>query len=140
MQKTEMVVIVALTAAVCRALGAGAENTQGVSSNAAVVAASAPKPAEPFDIPPSLIRRMEMAHYTARNRALGRINNDGEEMLALFALAASDGSGGAFPNAHIIAARPRGEMRFCNDCLNEKERERLWPFEVEKFERSLEAK
>ena len=128
-----MSVAVMMAVATCCVLGDESKTTQGVPTNAVVVAVAAPKLDKPFDIPPSLIHRMEEAFNALRKRLL-RTNIDVQELFV------SDGKGGKFPNAHLIAARPRGEMKFCKDCMNEKEREELWPFDVEGFEKSLEAK
>ncbi len=66
---------------------------------------------------------METAFNDARNRIL-ETDIDSEELFA------TDGMGGDVPNIHMIAARPRGEMKFCDDRLSEKEREKLWPFDI----------
>lgn len=91
------------------------------------------KPKTPFDIPSSLIHRMTKACDAALIRRLG-IKIDKEELFA------SDCDGKILTNAYQIAIRPRDEMKFCNDLLSEKERERLWPFDIEELERSLEMR
>ena len=133
MNKKRILLLVVMVAATCRVLGDETKTMRGVPTNAIVAAETALKHDKSFDIPPSLIHRMEVAHNEARNRHL-KTNIDSEELFA------SDGRGGEFPNVHIIAARPRGEMRFSDDHLNENEREALWPFDVEGFEKLLEAK
>lgn len=86
-----------------------------------------------FDIPPSLVFRMYQAHNDARDRRFGNEGPfDGEEMMALMML--------GFPAGHEIASRPRGGMEFADDGLSEKERENLWPFDIETFEAELEAR
>lgn len=87
-----------------------------------------------FDIPPPLRVRMEAAYNDTRDKRLsltGRI--DVYEFIGL-------NKGGVFTNALEIAKRPRGEMAFCDDGLTEAERARLWPFDVEAFEQTLERK
>ena len=126
-----LVVALAPVAAICNAADDGTQVAQSATTNANAAAAS--KQEMPFDIPPSLVYRMTMAHNAARNRQL-KSKIDAEE---LWALAQKDSG---FTNAHIIAERPRGEMKFCDDLLSEKEREELWPFDVEAFEKQLEAK
>lgn len=135
MSKTTIIMVAAMAVSICRVLGNEPKTTQGVPTNAVVAAVAETKQvnSNPFDIPPSLIHRMEEAFNALRKRLL-RTNIEAEELFA------SDGRGGTFPNAHLIAARPRGEMKFCNDCMSEKEREELWPFDVEGLEKSLEAK
>ena len=86
-----------------------------------------------FDIPASLLHRMSVAHAVAHARETGITN--AFDRFELFAL-----SKAGYANAMEIATRPRGEMAFCDDQLSEKERESLWPFEVEAFEKTLEAK
>ena len=91
------------------------------------------KPETSFDIPPSLMFRMSEAHYTALCKELNLSNAfDRLEMVAL----AKQG----FTNVAELINRPRGDMKFCDDLLTETERKELWPFEVEVFEKSLEAK
>jgi len=86
-----------------------------------------------FDIPPSLVWRMYQAHNAARDRRLnGGQPLDVEELFGLM--------GCGITNAEAIAAQPRGEMRFCDDCLTDDKRRELWPFDVESFESALEAK
>lgn len=86
-----------------------------------------------FDIPKSLVARMYEAHNAARNACFNITNAfDAEEMFGLAKFGVT--------NAHEIASRPRGEMKFCCDLLTEEEREELWPFDVESFEATLEAK
>ena len=131
MKQTKVIMFAAMVV-MCPMLGDEFQ-TVLVPTNAVAAAVAVPRCYKPFNIPPSLIHRMTMAHNAARNRLLG-ISIDTEELFA------SDGNGGDFTNAHAIAARPRGEMKFCDDRLNDKEREKLWPFDVESFEKSLEAK
>ncbi len=71
-----------------------------------------------FEIPPSLVWRMQTAHKAERDRRL-TIGQpfDGEE----------------------IATKPRGEMKFCDDWLTAEMRNKLWPFDVVAFEATLEA-
>lgn len=133
MSKTMIIMVAVIAAVTYCVLGDNPKTTQGVPTNAVATAVAESKQDNPFAIPPSLIHRMEEAFNAARNKYL-KTNIDSEELFA------SDGRGGKFPNANIIAARPRGEMKFCNDSMNEKEREELWPFDVEGFEKSLEAK
>ena len=91
---------------------------------------SVDKPA--FDIPPSLVDRMRVSYNSVRNKMSGGSETlDGEEMMALMQL--------GYDNAPAIAQRPRGEMVFVDDGLKEEDRRRLWPFEVESFESTLEA-
>ena len=84
-----------------------------------------------FDIPPSLIDRMRVSYNTERNRMAGSETLDGEEMMALMQL--------GYDNAPAIAERPRGDMAFADDGRSEEGRRRLWPFDVESFEATLEA-
>ena len=133
MNEIKIMLLVATVAVTCGTLGGELQATKIAVTNVGVTVTTASKQGKPFGIPPSLIHRMTMAHNAARNRFLG-ISIDTEELFA------SDGKGGEFTNAHAIAARPRGEMKFCDDRLNDKEREKLWPFDVESFEKSLEAK
>ena len=87
----------------------------------------------PFDIPPSLVVRMQNAYSVVRDKSLNITNNfDGEEVFGL--------SQCGFSNAVEIASRPRGEMKFCYDLLTEDERAKVWPFDVESFEAELESK
>lgn len=87
-----------------------------------------------FDIPPPLRVRMEAAYNIARDKLLAQTERiDLCELIGL-------SKGGMFTNALEIAKRPRGEMAFCDDGLTEAERARLWPFDVEAFERTLERK
>ena len=87
-----------------------------------------------FDIPPPLRVRMEAAYNIARDKLLSQTERiDICEFIGL-------NKGGMFTNALEIAKRPRGEMAFCDDGLTEAERARLWPFDVEAFERTLERK
>lgn len=132
MKQTKVIMFAAIVVVMCPMLGDEFQ-TVLVPTNAVAAAVAVPRCYKPFNIPPSLIHRMTMAHNVARNRLLG-ISIDTEELFA------SDGKGGEFTNAYAIAARPRGEMKFCDDRLNDKEREKLWPFDVESFEKSLEAK
>ena len=86
-----------------------------------------------FDIPKSLLTRMYEAHNAARDANLNITNAfDAEEMFGLAKF--------GMTNADEIVARPRGEMKFCNDLLTEEERAEIWPFDVEAFESELEAK
>lgn len=91
-----------------------------------------------FDIPPSLVWRMCQAQNMVRDRklresnAMGGQRIDANEMFGLFA--------NGFTNAEEIAARPRGDMVFCDDMLTEKMRKELWPFDVEAFEAELESR
>lgn len=86
-----------------------------------------------FDIPPSLVCRMYQAHNAARDRRLnGGQPFDAEELFGLMEC--------GITNAEAIAAQPRGEMRFCDDCLTDDKRRELWPFDVASFEAELEAK
>lgn len=86
----------------------------------------------PFDIPPSLVVRMQNAYSVVRDKSLNITNNfDGEEVFGLFQC--------GFSNAVEIASRPRGEMKFCYDLLTEDERAKIWPFDVESFEAELES-
>lgn len=84
-----------------------------------------------FDIPPSLIDRMRVSYNAERNRMAGSETLDGEEMMALMQL--------GYDNAPAIAERPRGDMAFADDGRSEEDRRRLWPFDVESFEATLEA-
>ena len=86
---------------------------------------------EVFDMPASLVHRMQTACSAVRNRNL-KTNIDAEE---LFSLSEKDSG---LTNAYVIATRPRGKMIFCDDQLSAKEREEVWPFNVEEFEKSLE--
>lgn len=133
MAKRMTTLLVATIGTICQVRCEAVKTMMPTPTNTVVAAVIVPTHCKPFDIPPSLIHRMTMAHNAARNRLLG-ISIDTEELFA------SDGNGGDFTNAHAIAARPRGEMKFCDDRLNDKEREKLWPFDVESFEKSLEAK
>ena len=85
-----------------------------------------------FDIPPSLIYRMSQAYNESRNKMM-KIEGllDGEEMVALMQQ--------GFRNGYEIAARPRGDMVFADDGIGDEERKKLWPFDVESFEATLEA-
>lgn len=90
-----------------------------------------------FDIPPSLVQRMTLAHNAARDKMLADQgedpgNIDGEEFMAL-AMA-------GWKNAEQIATRPRGKMVFADDGLDEAGRRALWPFDFETFEASLEER
>lgn len=86
-----------------------------------------------FDIPKSLLTRMYEAHNAARDVSFNITNAfDAEEMFGLAEF--------GMTNAYEIVARPRGEMKFCNDLLTEEERAEIWPFDVESFESELEAK
>ena len=87
----------------------------------------------PFDIPASLLHRMDMDYIAACEREVGVTNAFDWFEHWVFA---KEG----YTNALEIASRPRGEMTFCDDLLSEKERESLWPFEVEAFEKTLESK
>lgn len=129
MKQKMLVVAVALVAVV-----RGAQNEVAQQAATNLMAANVQKAvAKPYDIPPGLVFRMMEAHTAARNRHLNITNAfDAQELLAL-------GQAG-LTNAHEIATRPRGEMKFCDDQLSEKERKTLWPFEVEAFEKRLEAK
>lgn len=86
-----------------------------------------------FDIPSSLVWRMQEAHDAARN---GNLNIgatfDSAELLGLLKC--------GMTNAEEIAAQPRGEMGFCDDRLTPDNRKELWPFDVSAFEATLEAK
>ncbi len=85
-----------------------------------------------FDIPPSLVERMRISYNVFRNKMAGAEGPlDGEEMVALLKL--------GYENATEIAERPRGEMVFTDDGRSEEERRKLWPFDVEAFEATLEA-
>lgn len=85
-----------------------------------------------FDIPASLVDRMRVSYNLVRNKMTGGAENlDGEELMALMML--------GYGNAPEIAVRPRGEMVFTDDGLNEEKRRELWPFDVETFEATLEA-
>ena len=85
-----------------------------------------------FDIPTSLVDRMRVSYNLVRNKMTGGADNlDGEELMALMML--------GYGNAPEIAERPRGEMVFTDDGLSEEERRKLWPFDVESFEATLEA-
>lgn len=86
-----------------------------------------------FDIPPSLIYRMQRAYNKARGKLFGITEDfDGEELLGLV--------DNKVANAKEIATRPRGEMKFCADLLTDEERAEIWPFDVEAFEAELEKK
>ena len=86
-----------------------------------------------FNIPSSLIYRMQRAYSKARNKHFGITGDfDGEE---LYGLAREQ-----VANAEAIARRPRGEMKFCYDCLTDEERAAIWPLDVEAFEAELEKK
>lgn len=86
-----------------------------------------------FDIPPSLVFRMYGAHNAARDRTSGIEGSfDGEEMMALMMQ--------GFAAAPEIASRPRGAMSFADDGLTDEQREAFWPFDVEGFEATLEAR
>ena len=86
-----------------------------------------------FDIPKSLLTRMYEAHNAARDVSFNITNAfDAEEMFGL--------ANCGMANADEIVARPRGEMKFCDDLLTEEERAEIWPFDVEAFEAELEAK
>ena len=86
-----------------------------------------------FDIPPSLMFRMQRAYNKARDRHFGITGDfDGEELHGL--------ANEQVANAEEIASRPRGEMRFCYDCLTDEGRAAIWPFDVEAFESELEKK
>ena len=87
----------------------------------------------PFEIPRSLVVRMQNAYSVVRDKSLNITNNfDGEEVFGL--------SQCGFSNAVEIASRQRGEMKFCYDLLTEDERAAVWPFDVESFEAELESK
>ena len=87
----------------------------------------------PFEIPRSLVVRMQNAYSVVRDKSLNITNNfDGEEVFGL--------SQCGFSNAVEIASRQRGEMKFCCDLLTEDERAAVWPFDVESFEAELESK
>lgn len=77
--------------------------------------------------------RVNMAHAVAHARETGITNAFDRFELVALAMA-------GYTNAMEIASRPRDEMAFCDDQLSEKARESLWPFEVEAFEKTLEAK
>ena len=118
-----MVVLLSLAMSLFGALAA--DEPKGVKDNVKAQVA--------FDIPASLLHRMNMAHAVAHARETGITNAfDRFELVAL--------SMAGYTNAMEIASRPRGEMAFCDDQLSEKARESLWPFEVEAFEKTLEAK
>ncbi len=114
-------------------IAVSAENGAVIGKTNRVATAEQKVAVKPFDIPPSLIFRMEAAHYAALRGERGITN--AFDALELFAL----GKAG-FTNAYEISVRPRGEMKFCDDQLTEEERKSLWPFEVEAFEKSLEQK
>ena len=87
----------------------------------------------PFDIPPSLVVRMQKAYNIVRDKSFNITNNfDGEEWFGLSQWGVS--------NAFEIVSRPRGKMKFCHDLLTEDERAKIWPFDVEPFEAELESK
>lgn len=155
LKKTVFGIVLVLMAGLCPAIGTqGAEKGDGACTNCKETASCkqdvpcannggrttpdaetnvVPSGAA-FDIPPPLRVRMEAAYNAARDKRLtltGRI--DVYEFIGL-------NKGGTFTNALEIAKRPRGEMVFCDDGLTEAERARLWPFDVEAFERTLERK
>ena len=126
LQKTVFGTVLVLMAGLCPAVGAQDAGTNAV---AAVVQSGAA-----FDIPPPLRVRMEAAYSAACDKLLSKTERiDICEFIGL-------NNGGVFTNALEIAKRPRGEMVFCDDGLTEAERARLWPFDVEAFERTLERK
>ena len=127
-----IIVMMAFVAVIATgASGAQNEATKAVTND--VPDSTLEANAKPFNIPPSLIFRMDVAHSVALSKELN-ISNDFDK-LELVAL----GKAG-FTNAYEISMRPRGEMKFCDDQLSEGERKSLWPFEVEAFEKSLEQK
>ena len=110
-----------------------AQNTNCVSNKSTTPEQTIKSAGSMFEIPDSLVHRMQIALATARNRTL-QINIDAEELYAL-----SDKEFN-LTNAYNIASRPRGKMTFCDDQLSAKEREEVWPFNIEEFEKSLEQK
>ncbi len=85
-----------------------------------------------FDIPPTLIARMQAAHYAVARKELCKVGVfDVCEFAALMKI--------GLTNAYEIAQRPRGEMKFCDDLFTEEYRKNMWPFDVEAFEKSLET-
>ena len=86
-----------------------------------------------FDIPPSLVHRAERAYYAARDSLLAEEGvSDFEELMGL-------GENG-FDNAPEIARRKRGVMKFVPDGLTPAQRAAQWPFGIEDFEATLEAR
>lgn len=86
-----------------------------------------------FDIPPSLVVKMQRAYNAARDKHLNITNAfDAEEMFGLSQCGIS--------NAYEIVCRSRGAMKFCDDLLTDEVREEVWPFDVESFEIELETK
>ena len=90
-----------------------------------------------FDIPPSLVQRMTLAHNAARDKMFA---SGGEESRTMDAEEFWGLRMAGFANADEIAARPRGEMVFADDGLDDEARRELWPFDIESFEAGLEAK
>ena len=129
--KSKVVMMVVVAVIATGASGAPDEVAKAATNDVAGCVQKAG--AKPFDIPPSLIFRMDAAHAVALGKELN-ISNDFDrlELLAL-------GKAG-FTNAYEISMRPRGEMKFCDDQMSEEERKSLWPFEVEAFEKALEQK
>ena len=116
-------------------------NAISVAMLAIAMCGCEPKPEQPpsqaenaeFDIPASLIVRMQNAYSVVRNKNFGIVDAfDGEEVFGLSQL--------GMENAAEIASRPRGEMKFSTDLLTEAERAKFWPFDVESFEAELESK
>lgn len=64
---------------------------------------------EEFEIPLTLVQRMMEAHDKA------------------------------YSNALEVVTQPRGEMRFADDGLDEAGRTRIWPFDLESYEKELEG-
>lgn len=91
------------------------------------------KPDPDFDIPSTLIGRMQAAHYATVRGELCKVDVlDVCELAALMKI--------GLTNAQEIAQRPRGDMKFCDDLFTEEYRRNMWPFDVEAFEKkSLET-
>jgi len=146
MNKTKAILFcaAACAVAVATAHAAGTNETAEVAStnaagrSIAAAAAATTNAAAAFSIPKSLVLRMYEAADAARDRALA--GPDGKppfnDMLEFVGLSA----GGNADLAFAAKDRSRGEMSLVDDGNADKERRELWPFGVEGFEGTLEAR
>ena len=132
----------AVAAATAQAAGtnetAEVASTNAAARSSAAAAAATTNAAAAFSIPKSLVLRMYEAADAARDRALA--GPDGKppfnDMLEFVGLSA----GGDADLAFAAQNRPRGEMSLVDDGNADRERRELWPFDVEGFEGTLEAR
>lgn len=137
MNSTKAILVCATVAAAAAGAAMTNETTAVVATNAPV-ATVATNAAAAFSIPKSLVLRMYEAADAARDRALA--GPDGKppfnDMLEFGGLCA----GGDADLAFAAQNRPRGEMSLVDDGNADRERRELWPFDVEGFEGTLEAR